>query len=113
RALAEIALDLRQRGIERLRFIHGGTFDKTQRRLGHASLLMTGIRRTDNARRRQPEVAAMYTICSQFAICSGRYFSAAQLTRVSSPRAKSPQERASGPNEDKEARNGERKNQPE
>src|SRR6516162_3817394 len=29
RALAEIALDLRERGIEGLRFIHGGTFDET------------------------------------------------------------------------------------
>ena len=40
RALAEIALDLGERGIEGLRLVHGGTFDETQRSsslLGHRS----------------------------------------------------------------------------
>src|SRR5205807_1629001 len=36
RALAERALDLGERGIEGLRFVHRGTFDKTQRG-GHCS----------------------------------------------------------------------------
>ena len=35
RALAEGALDLGERGIQRLRLIHGGTFDETQSGRGH------------------------------------------------------------------------------
>ena len=35
RALAERALDLGDRGVKSLRFVHGGTFNQTQGGLGH------------------------------------------------------------------------------
>ena len=54
RALAEAALDLRQRGIKGLRFVHGRSFDETKRCTHVSVLLMAGIRRAHNGRRNGP-----------------------------------------------------------
>src|SRR6185312_5389009 len=54
RALAELALNLAERGGQGFRLIHGRSFDETQGRLTHVALLMAGIRRTDNARPKSP-----------------------------------------------------------
>ena len=75
RALAEAALDLRQRGIKGLRFVHGRSFDETKRGAHVFVLLMVRIRKTGNAagrtRRRHPRGPSfpngskpLYTICS-------------------------------------------------
>src|SRR5665647_2190762 len=73
RALAELPLDLAERGGQGLRLVHGRSFDDTQGRLTHVALLMAGNRPPDNAApppRRNRLKEAMYTICSPFAICS-------------------------------------------
>src|SRR6185437_13160544 len=49
RALAELALDLAERGGEGFRFVHGRSFDNTQGRLTHVALLMAGKFPPDNA----------------------------------------------------------------
>jgi hypothetical protein len=85
RAFAKLALDLGERGGQRLRLIHGRTFNDTQGGLRHErALLMTdesggvyarlspasplGWFRT--VRAVSTEQDSTYTICSQFAICS-------------------------------------------
>src|SRR5262249_23257822 len=50
RALAETALDLRQRGIEGFRFVHRRSFDETKCCTHYLALLMTGIRRARKVR---------------------------------------------------------------
>ena len=74
RALAEGALDLGERGVQRLRLVHGGTFNETQGGSGWAiGAPYDGIRRGDQREpppRRPNRWKALYTICSLFAICS-------------------------------------------
>ena len=73
RALAEIALDLGERGIKGLRLVHGRTFNETKRWRTHCRAPYdrdSGDRQRGPRRRPQLTMAAMYTICSRFAICS-------------------------------------------
>src|SRR5262249_60994565 len=51
RSLAEIALDLRERGIKSLRLVHGRTFDETQCGAGHCP---TPYDRDSEERQREP-----------------------------------------------------------
>ena len=71
RALAELALDLAQRGGKGFRFVHGRSFDETQGRLTHdVALLMAGIRPPDNAALAAPPESTEGKQCTLFVLCS-------------------------------------------
>src|SRR6185312_13006454 len=73
RALAELALDLAERGRQGFRLVHGRSFDDTQGRLTHVALLMAGIRPSDNASQKgcpPPPESADGTHCTLFVLSS-------------------------------------------
>ena len=86
RALAETALDLRERGIKGLRFVHGRSFDETKRCTHWSCSLWPGFGGHGSRRPYWPALTLrcrpagewrlrqMYTICSLFAICSWQFF---------------------------------------
>ena len=78
RALAEGALDLRQRGVERLCLVHGGAPSTTRNAgWGHVILLlMTMILRVDNARMRAVPLKAgnvhyLFSVRNMFFLVAG------------------------------------------
>jgi len=72
RALAELPLDLGERGGQGLGFVHGGSFDDTQGGNGHGwcSLWRGFARGTNGWLADSWPDGTMYPICSPFAICS-------------------------------------------
>ncbi len=79
RALAELALDLGERGGQGLGLIHGGTFDDTQGSGGHSTCsLWRGFASGTNGRQQQKSCTT-FVLCSQYVLFGGLHLTEVDL----------------------------------